>query len=239
MKNKLLFENWRKFLNEEEQQDQIAQALEAGEESPIEIPEKVIQKTGKSAAELADELEAAKQKLLNLTGISEDKAYSKLKNLLYTPLENLTSAETREVVGTAGLALGLASPIIATALGVATLNPITATVGGVLALIIGAAGSDIERRAEIEQGKDVEGEKQPWHGDLPAPRIRYTPDEIAQMKATGKLDTPATTSPSTTSSDPTYVQVKKDWSQLTSAEKARTIRHNGKIYIRQKTRFER
>ena len=114
-------------------------------------------------------VEAAKKKLLSVATMTEDAAYSKLKNLLYTPLEEFVGDKAKqEAIGHALSQLGVASVLPIGALGAtaaqglaagaAWINPAglaAITVGAVVMGVLAAVGSDLERRARIEQGKTV------------------------------------------------------------------------------------
>jgi len=180
---KPLIENWNKFVNENEGGD-IETAMRVGEKdaTKAEIPDEAIEKTGKSPEELLDDVENAKQQLLSLvTTVSEDEAYSKIKNLMLTPLEDKTTEEKRELVGMALKGLGVTTVFFLVPALFAGWWIGAGTVAIAVGYILAWLGGTLERRAEIEQGKAVP--VMSAGGESEGGRARYTPEKVAQMKA--------------------------------------------------------
>ena len=178
----IIKEELSKVLSEEDVSSDLRDAEKAGASKPIKT------RSSDPEGDLAD-VAGAKDKLSKLVTMSEDASYSKIKNLLYKPFEEFVGNKAKqEVVGMVLRNLGVASAlpigaaIVAAAQGPMPFGLAAPTLAAVVMAGLAAAGSDLERRARIEQGKTVTTARD---GESEGGRTRY-PLDSPQAQATIK-----------------------------------------------------
>ena len=177
----IIKEELGRVINEADAQAEIEKAEKTGASNPVDTKALV-----DDPAEALAGVEAAKKKLLSVATMTEDAAYSKLKNLLYTPLEEFVGDKAKQEaighalgkLGAATLAAGMLGGGLGAFSGLLGMPAIAAgTVGVAVGVILGSVGADLERRAQIEQGKLIKpdvGHERPF---------RVTPAGIKKLKS--------------------------------------------------------